>query len=229
MPTSIDAAHAGSSAKQPVRRDPDASQRRILAAATEVFAAQGLDGARVDEIADRAGINKRMLYHYFGNKDDLFGAVLDEVYETICRDSAALDLNAGPPLAGLARLVDFVVDYYLDNPHAITLLNAENLHKARHLKTSARIRAMQLPFEDMLESLLVRGVASGDFRPGISGAHLYISAVGLTYYYLSNGHSLSVFFDRDLYDREELRAWRFHIHEMVQRFVAARNPRKREH
>jgi AcrR family transcriptional regulator len=221
MPTSIDTERARAPAKQPVRRDPDASQRRILSAATKVFAAQGLDGARVDEIADQAGINKRMLYHYFGSKDDLFGAVLDTVYETICRDIAALDLNAGPPLEGLARLVDFVVDYYLDNAHAITLLNAENLHKARHLKTSARIRAMHLPFEDMLENLLARGVVSGDFRPGVSGARLYISTVGLAYYYLSNGHSLSVFFDRNLFDRKELEAWRLHIHEMAQRFVAA--------
>ena len=220
MPTRIDSKPPGATAKRPVRRDPDASQRRILAAATEVFAAQGLDGARVDEIAERAGINKRMLYHYFGNKDDLFGAVLDELYETICRDSAALDLNAGPPPDGLARLVDFVVDFYLDNPQAITLLNAENLHKARHLKNSERIRAIHLPFEDMLENLLARGVETGDFRTGVSGARLYISIVGLTYYYLSNGHSLSVFFDRNLYDREELKTWRLHIHEMAQRFVA---------
>ncbi len=220
MPAKIDSKAARQAGKERVRRDPDASQRRILAAATEVFAAQGLDGARVDEIADRAGINKRMLYHYFGNKDELFGAVLNELYETICRDSAALDLNAGPPPEGLARLVDFVVDYYLGNPHAITLLNAENLHKARHLKTSERIRAIHLPFEEMLEELLARGVATNDFRSGVSGARLYISIVGLTYYYLSNGHSLSVFFDRDLYDRKELKAWRQHIHEMAQRFVA---------
>ncbi|MCR9077438.1 MAG: TetR/AcrR family transcriptional regulator, partial [bacterium] len=95
------------------KRDPDASRERILAAATTEFAAKGFGDARVDEIARRAGINKRMLYHYFGNKDELFGAVLNELYETICRDSAALDLNAGPPPEGLARLVDFVVDYYL--------------------------------------------------------------------------------------------------------------------
>ena len=207
--------------KQPVRRDPDASRSRILAAATEVFAAQGLDGARVDEIAERAGLNKRMLYHYFGNKDDLFAAVLDEVYETICADSAALDLVSGSARDGLKKLVDFVVDFYLDNPHAITLLNAENLHKARHLKNSERIRAIQLPFEEMLEHLLARGVSDGVFRSGVNGARLYISIVGLIYYYLSNGHSLSVFFDRDLFDDAEIGAWRKHIHEMAERFVAA--------
>ena len=205
----------------PVRRNPDASRERILRAATDIFAAQGLDGARVDEIATRAGINKRMLYHYFGNKDDLFAAVLDELYETICTESAALDFVSGSPQSSLKKLVDFVVNFYLENPHAITLLNAENLHRARHLKISERIRAIQLPFETMLNELLMRGVSEGKFRDGVNGARLYISIVGLIYYYLSNGHSLSVFFDRDLFDRTEIAAWRTHIHEMVDRFVAA--------
>ncbi len=206
---------------QPVRRNPDASRERILSAATDAFAAQGLDGARVDEIADRASINKRMLYHYFGNKDDLFAAVLDQLYETICTESGELDIVSGSARTGLTKLVDFVVDFYLDNPHAITLLNAENLHKARHLKTSERIRSIQVPFEKMLDTLLARGVAEGAFRKGVNGARLYISIVGLIYYYLSNGHSLSVFFDRDLYDRKEIELWRTHIHEMVEHFVSA--------
>lgn len=207
--------------RQPVRRNADASRQRILSAATEAFAAQGLDGARVDEIADRAGINKRMLYHYFGNKDDLFAAVLDQLYETICTESAELDIVSSSARTGLTKLIDFVVDFYLENPHAITLLNAENLHKARHLRTSARIRSIQVPFEEMLDALLARGVAEGMFRSGINGARLYISIVGLIYYYLSNGHSLSVFFDRDLYDRDEIELWRAHIHEMVEHFVSA--------
>lgn len=210
--------------KEPVRRDPDASQQRILAAATEVFAAQGLDGARVDEIAERAGINKRMLYHYFGNKDDLFGAVLDQLYATICRDSAALDLESGSAPDAVARLVDFVIDFYIDNPHAITLLNDENLHKARHLKNSDLVGSIHLPFENMIDRVLARGVASGHFRDGLKGSRLYISIVSLTYYYLSNGHSLSVFFDRNLYDPEELRAWREHTHDIINRFVSADIP-----
>lgn len=207
------------SKKKPVRRDPDASQQRILAAATEVFAAQGLDGARVDEIAERSGINKRMLYHYFGNKDELFGAVLDALYETICRESAALNLDADTPPAAINRLVDFALDFYLDNPHAITLLNNENLHKARHIEKSGRVRAIHVPFEEMIDSLLVRGVASGEFHTGLDAARLYITIVGLTYYYLSNGHTLSLVYDRNLYDPAELKIWRAHMHDVVTRFV----------
>ena len=215
MPTEID----NKTKKQPVRRDPDASRQRILSAATDVFAAQGLDGARVDEIAEQSGINKRMLYHYFGNKDDLFGAVLHELYETICRQSAALDLDEGSATEAIHRLVDFALDFYLDNPHAMTLLNDENLHKARHLKKSGRVRAIHVPFEDMIDAVLKRGVESGDFRDGLNAARLYITIVGLTYYYLGNGHTLSLVYDRNLYDPDELRAWRAHMHDVVIRFV----------
>src|SRR2546422_9777634 len=63
-------------ANQPATRDPQRSRERILAAAFQEFAAQGFAGARVDRIADRAGINKRMLYHYFGDKEGLFREVL---------------------------------------------------------------------------------------------------------------------------------------------------------
>ena len=209
------------SSDQPARRNPEASRQRILAAATETFAALGLDGARVDDIAERAGINKRMLYHYFGNKDDLFGAVLDALYEQICRESSALDLETGSPPEALDRLVAFVIGFYLENPQAITLLNAENLHQGRHLKNSELIRTLHLPFEHMLDALLARGAKTGDFRKGVSGARLYISIVALIYYYLSNNHSLSVFFDRDLLANQELDGWKAHIHEMVTRFVTA--------
>ena len=210
--------------KVPIRRDPDASRQRILAAATEMFAEQGLDGARVDEIADRSGMNKRMLYHYFGNKEELFGAVLEELYETICRESTKLDLGTGSPPEAMQRLVDFALNFYLDNPHAMTLLNNANLHKARHLKQSGRVRSIHEPFEDMIKALLDRGVAIGDFRGGLNAARLYITIVGLTYYYLSNGHTLSLVYDRNLYDRKELRAWREHMHDVIARFVSADQP-----
>ena len=214
--------------REPIRRDPDASRQRILAAATEIFAAQGLDGARVDDIAERSEINKRMLYHYFGNKDELFAAVLYALYEDICSQSAALDLHADPPLKAINRLVDFAIDFYLANPHAITLLNDENLHKARHVAKSGRVRSIHKPFEDMIDAVLKRGAASGELNGGIDAAHLYITIVGLIYYYLSNGHTLSLVYGRNLYSPKELRARRQHMHDVITRFVSA-DPKTANH
>jgi len=201
------------------KRNPEISRERILAAATEEFASMGFGDARVDEIARRAGINKRMLYHYFGNKDELFQAVLELIYETICKAGQSLDLDNVDPRQGLTNLVDFVWNYYLDNPQSITLLNTENLHNARHLRFSEKTRTVHPPFESMIVKLLERGVAAGDFRPGVSAVALYITIVGMVYYYLSNNATLSVFFSRDLRTPDELKHWRRHVHETVERLV----------
>ncbi len=210
-------AKAGSPASR--KRDPDASRRRILAAATAEFATKGFGDARVDEIAQRAGINKRMLYHYFGNKDDLFRAALEEIYETICVSGQSLNLDAMAPTDGLITLVDFVWDYYLANPESMTLLNTENLHDARHLRESDRVGGLHPPFESVISNLLQRGEAAGVFRPGIDPVELYITIVSMVYYYLSNNATLSVAFARDLRAPKQLKHWRQHVREVIARFV----------
>src|SRR5437763_1803135 len=92
----------------------------------DALGAKGLGGARVDEIAERAGANKRMLYHYFGNKEDLFLAALESVYADIRRHELTLDLEHQEPLEAMRSLVIFTWDYFVANPHFITFLNSEN-------------------------------------------------------------------------------------------------------
>ncbi len=121
---------------KPRPRDADATRARILAAAKAEFAANGLGGARVDEIAARAEANKRMIYHYFGSKEDLFQAVLEEAWLGIREAEQALALDHLSPKAALEKLVRFTWGYYLENPEFITLVNSENLHQARHLQAS---------------------------------------------------------------------------------------------
>jgi AcrR family transcriptional regulator len=179
-------------------RDPKGTQARILDAATEEFARFGLGGARVDRIAARAGANKRMLYYYFGDKDRLFLAVLEHAYARIRRAEQALHLLDTPPVAAVARLVEFTWRYYLEHPEFLTLLNSENLHRARHLKRSKQIRATNSPLIATLREVLRRGEAEGLFRRGVDPLQLYISIAGLAYFYLSNNHTLSQVFDRDL-------------------------------
>ena len=108
-------------------RNPERTREAILAAATEEFSQNGLDGARVDRIDRRAGVNKRMLYHYFGNKDDLFLAVLEAVYRDIRSHELELNLESLAPTAAMRELVEYTFDYYIANPHFIRLLNNENL------------------------------------------------------------------------------------------------------
>lgn len=179
-------------------RDAAATRERILKAAKLEFAKKGLGGARVDAIAERAKINKRMLYVYFGNKEDLFLAVLEEAYADIRRAETRLQLEHLAPIEALTTLVRFTWSYYLKHPEFLRLVNSENLHRARHLKRSARIKDMHSPFIRMIGDLLERGVASGAFREGIDPNQLYISIAALGYYYLTNRHTLSVIYGRNL-------------------------------
>jgi AcrR family transcriptional regulator len=180
------------------RRDPEKNRERILAAALDEFSRFGLGGARVDRIAARAGANKRMLYYYFGNKEDLFLAVLESRYVHIRRAELGLHLGALDPAEGIKRLVAFTWDYYLKHPEFLVLLNSENLHRGRHIRRSHQIAAMHSPLVATLRDLLERGARAGQFRRGVDPVQLYISIAGLGYFYLSNRHTLSTIFERDL-------------------------------
>ena len=179
-------------------RNPAKSRERILGAATGEFARHGLGGARVDRIAARAGANKRMLYYYFGSKEGLFLAVLEESYANIRQAERSLDLEHRDPREALRRLVEFTWEYYLAHPEFMTLLNSENLHKGRHLGRSRRVRGMHSPLVGTLRDILRRGERAGLFRRGIDPVQLYISIAGEGYFYLSNRYTLSRIFGRDL-------------------------------
>ena len=196
-------------------RDPLRTRSRILAAATAEFAHHGLGGARVDRIAQRAGANKRMLYYYFGSKEDLFLAALEQAYAHIRSAEHELDLEQHDPRAALKRLVEFTWNYYLEHPEFMTLLATENLHKGSHVHRSKRVQRLHSPLVDTLRDILRRGERAGLFRRGIDPVQLYISIAGEGYFYLSNRYTLSRIFDRDLMAPRALAARAGHIADMV--------------
>ena len=197
------------------RRNPARNQERILKAATGEFARFGLGGARVDRIAARAGANKRMLYYYYGNKEDLFLAVLEARYAHIRRAELGLHLLDLDPVQGMRRMVEFTWNYYLRHPEFLTLLNSENLHRARHLKRSKEIRALHSPLLELLDALLRRGQRAGVFRRGVDPVQLYISIAAPGYFYLSNKHTLSTIFGQDLMQARALKQRLAHMTELV--------------
>jgi AcrR family transcriptional regulator len=190
---------------KPRPRNADATQKRILEAARQEFAQLGLGGARVDAIAARAKANKRMIYAYFGNKEQLFTAVLDTAYTDIRMAERALELEKLAPVDAIVRLVRFTWNYYLEHPEFLTFVNSENLHKARHLKHSVAIRALSRTFVGMMKTLLDRGLAEGVFRPGIDPVQLNITIAAIGYYYLTNRFTGAVVFERDLMTRSALK------------------------
>lgn len=182
----------------PRARDAERSRDAILAAARDEFARHGLGGARVERIAERAELNKRLIYYYFESKDALFLAVLEDTYRNIREAEKQLHLTDLAPADAIRRLTEFTWNYYLEHPEFLSLLNSENLHLARHLGDSDRVREMNSPLIRTLGEILERGRQDGSLRGGIDPMQLYISIAGLAYFYLSNRHTLSAIFGRDL-------------------------------
>ncbi len=188
--------------REPLGRNPEKTRARILAAAKQEFAGNGLGGARVDLIASRARSNKRMLYHYFGNKEALFRITVEEAYANFRQAEEQLELAKFEPVEALRRLVTFIWTYFVENPEFITLVNSENLHQARHIKSSPRMKDINRKFVDRTRQLLKRGEALGDFRTGIDPVQFNITVAAIGYYYLTNRHTGSIVFERDLMSKK---------------------------
>jgi AcrR family transcriptional regulator len=189
---------------RPRIRDAEATKARILAAAKKEFAKSGLAGARVDVIAEKAKANKRMIYHYFSSKEALFQTVLEQAYVAIRSAEQKLNLDHLEPREALERLVRFTWDYYLKNPEFLTLVNSENLHRARHLRKSEVVKIYSRKFVAMVSAILDRGVAAGVFRPSIDPVQLNITIAAIGYYYLTNRYTGAIVFERDMMTKTAL-------------------------
>jgi TetR/AcrR family transcriptional regulator len=205
----------GKRARRTSRRDPDRTREAILAAAQAEFAAKGLFGGRVNEIARNACANKRMIYHYFGSKEGLYLAALERVYEGLRGEERTLHLDHLEPEVAIRRLVEFNFDYSRAHPELISLINSENLHRARHLRTSRKVRDLHSPFVKLIEDILRRGAAKGVFRRGLDPVDVYITIAAVGYFFLSNNWTLSAIFGRNLATPAALRRRKRHNVDMI--------------
>ena len=198
-----------------------ATRRRILDAALAEFAAKGLAGARVDEIAARAGANKRMLYAHFGNKEDLWLTVLERAYAAKREEERALQVDALPPAEAMRKLVEFNLRYTAAHPEFVALLNQENIHRAEHLRRSTKVPALYSPLLESLRAVLARGEAEGVFRRGVDPMQLYVTVLALGHFYVANVHTLSTIFGTGLGTEEALRERERHSVDVVLGFLRA--------
>jgi AcrR family transcriptional regulator len=202
-------------------RNPDNTKQVILDAARVEFAKAGLAGARVDKIAETSGANKRMLYHYFGGKEQLFAAVIEDAYGNIRGQEMQLGLDDLPPEQAMKKLVEFTWEYYLANPEFITLVNSENLHQAKHIAGNRQLRKLQKAYVETVDTILKRGEETGVFRPGIDALQLCITIAAIGFYYLTNRHTGGVLFGFNFTSREALATrLKFNI-ETIMRMVLA--------
>lgn len=197
------------------RSTPTGSRQRILDAALQEFSTKGLDGARVDKIAEASAANKNMIYHYFKSKEQLFIAVLENVYEAVRTRQQDLVLRDLDPIAAMRRLVDRTADIWIELPEFNRLLASENLHEARHVRKSKKIIGMYNPLIQSIRSILDRGVAEGVFRPDIDPIDLYISITSLSAYYVAHRFTFEAIFKTKLMTEKKLQKRKEVIAEMI--------------
>jgi len=207
-----------------VIRNPQASRARILDAARIEFVSYGLSGGRVDRIAEQSGVNKNLIYHYFGSKDALYLAVLERIYADLRVRQQDQHLRGLPPVEGMRRLVSNTFDHFVATPDLIRLMSIENIHYGEHLKTSSSTKSLYSGLLDTIRILLKRGQQEGVFRANVDAVDLYLSISGLAYFFLSNQHTLSWLLDRDLAARRRVLKRRQHVVDMVLSYLTEASP-----
>lgn len=208
------------SSKAPSRtNDPERTRADIIEVATREFADKGLAGARIDLIAEAMRTSKRMIYYYFGSKEGLYLAVLENAYSRMRGIEAELHLEDLPPEDALRKLVGHTVDYQLAHPEFIRLVMNENMHRGEYLQQSKVIQQLNVPAIQGLRQVLERGQQAGVFRGGIDPVDLHASISALSVFNVANRHTFSLIFKRDLDSHAALTARRDSIVEMIVRFV----------
>ncbi|MCV6596181.1 MAG: TetR family transcriptional regulator [Mangrovicoccus sp.] len=178
--------------------DPE-TRRRVLAAAKQEFACNGLIGARLESIAREAETNKRAIYLMFHSREWLFREVVERAYLDFYTHIESLNLAKMPPREGLKKLVRGNWEFYLNDPEFITLVNSENLHQAKHIQESQPLREKSALYIEQISDLLRRGLSQGVFRDGVDPVQLSITMLGIAYYYFTNRYTSGVIYDRALF------------------------------
>lgn len=189
--------------RQNWKQDPDKVRKDIVEAATKVFAELGLTKTRIDDIAAETETSKRMIYYYFGDKEQLYLEVLARAYEEIGRGEDSLSFEDLDPIQSMERLVGFLFDHIRSHPEFVRILMVENIHKAVNLKQMAELERIKTHARVMLSDIYRSGVASGVFRPGLDVLKLRWLFSGLSFFNVSNRPSFEALFGDSLWQEEE--------------------------
>lgn len=195
------------------------SHDRILQAGLQEFAAKGIDGARVDEISRVSGVNKNMIYHYFKSKEQLFVAVLENVYENVRSRQQDLSLRSLDPVSAMQRLIEHTADIWIEVPEFNRLLASENLHRGKHVRRSKKIQNMYRPLIESLQDILERGAKDGVFRKGVDPIDLYISVTSLSAHYVAHHYTFDAIFKGDFMSPQKIRQRKETICAMILRYL----------
>jgi AcrR family transcriptional regulator len=200
--------------------DPARTIAEILAVATHEFADKGLTGARIDAIAAATRTSKRMIYYYFGSKDGLYLAVLEEAYRRMRAIESDLHLDDLPPIDALQKLVEFTYDHHRDNEDFIRLVMNENIQRGDYLRQSQSIQQLNSKAIESVREVYDRGVLQGVFRGGLDPVDIHSAISAFTFFNVSNRHTFGLIFQDRASQEKATTLKRGHVVELILRFVS---------
>ena len=205
-------------------RDADRTRAEILDVATQEFAQHGYAGARVDEIADRTRTTKRMIYYYFGGKEQLYIAVLERAYARIREAERTAEVEHLDPVAAIRRLAELTFDHHEAHPEFVRLVSIENIDQAKHMAKSKALAELNTTAVEVITRILEAGRTSGVFRSDVDAldVHMLISAYCI--FRVANRHTFRTLFGRDLTDRARRDHYRHMLGDVVVAYLTSAAP-----
>jgi AcrR family transcriptional regulator len=198
---------------------PEANRAGIVAAAIDEFAARGFKGASMDAIAARTHTTRALINYYFGSKEKLYIAVLEQVYAEIREAEGKLDLDHLPPVEAVRRIVEFTYNYYLAHEGFVRLVVAENQVGGVHLRKSKAMRTLNRPIIDRLARVIERGQAAGRFRRDVDPVEIHKAIAALGMFNVTNRYTFGAIFQRDMGAKGDVARRRDIVADMIIRFL----------
>ena len=207
--------------RQGWKQNPDAVKEDILRVALAEFSEHGLSGTRIDEISAKTKTSKRMIYYYFGSKEDLYRLVLESAYLEVRKGEESLELDHMPPLDALKKLVSFTFDHHSRHPDFIRLVMIENIHHGDYLRQSKIIRDLNVTAISKLDDIYQRGLKEKIFRPGVTPLQIHWQISALSFFNVSNRVTFSMIFGDQLFSKSGQASLRESVVDLITRSICA--------
>lgn len=170
-------------------------KENIFQSAIALFAEYGLNGARMEQIAEKAGTTKRMVVYHFKNKENLYLLALEYVYTQIRASEKRLSLAGMPPVEALVHLVEATFDYHADHPDYILIICMENMQRGRFMQQSSYLRQVNRSALELLEAILQRGKEKQLFNQTVDARDLHRLISSFSFHYVANSYTFTLLFE----------------------------------
>lgn len=203
------------------------TERRILDAAISVFGEKGFDGARIDEIAKRSGVNKGMIYYYFESKEKLYTGIIEMVFKKVAEIimENLSDVNPDTLYEGISSFIETYIDFIYANYGVVRVLMWELARGGEIIRGVIR-KEMSTKFP-ILVGGFYEAVKAGKIRP-MDPRHAFVNIIALVVFYFAANRVISAVWNDDAMSAENVEARKREVTEFVIRAIKAEDIKAEE-